>query len=89
MKIYLDNAATTPLAKEVFEAMTPFFLQHFGNASSQHAFGREVKATLEQCRQTIAGLLHAHPDEIIFTSGGTEADNTAILSAVEGARIKT
>lgn len=88
MKIYLDNAATTPLAKEVFEAMTPFFLQHFGNASSQHAFGREVKATLEQCRQTIAGLLHAHPDEIIFTSGGTEADNTAILSAVEGAGIQ-
>ncbi|PAW92576.1 cysteine desulfurase [Mucilaginibacter sp. MD40] len=88
MKIYLDNAATTPLAKEVFEAMTPFYLQHFGNASSQHAFGREVKATLEHCRQTIAGLLNAHPDEIIFTSGGTEADNTAILSAVEGAGIQ-
>ncbi|RFZ94933.1 cysteine desulfurase [Mucilaginibacter conchicola] len=88
MKIYLDNAATTPLDKKVFEAMTPYYLQHFGNASSHHTFGREVKATLDACRQTIAQLLNANADEIIFTSGGTEADNTAIQSAIYGAGVE-
>jgi cysteine desulfurase len=84
MKIYLDNAATTPLDKAVFEAMTPYLLNHFGNPSSQHQFGREAKSAVENSRNTIAGLLNASPEEIIFTSGGTEADNTAILSAVKG-----
>ncbi|TWR25329.1 cysteine desulfurase [Mucilaginibacter achroorhodeus] len=88
MKIYLDNAATTPLDKQVFEAMTPYYLQHFGNASSHHAFGREVKDTLDSCRKTIAQLLNASPEEIIFTSGGTEADNTAIQSAIYGAGVE-
>src|SRR5471030_2178117 len=87
MKVYLDNAATTPLDKEVFEAMTPYLLNHFGNPSSHHQQGREAKAAIEACRATIAGLLNALPEEIIFTSGGTEADNTAILSAVKGAGI--
>jgi cysteine desulfurase len=84
MRIYLDNAATTPLDKEVFHAMTPYLLHHFGNPSSLHGHGREAKKAIENCRATIAKLLNALPEEIIFTSGGTEADNTAILSAVHG-----
>jgi cysteine desulfurase len=84
MRVYLDNAATTPLDKEVFEAMTPYLLNHFGNPSSHHEHGRKAKNAIDQCRATIAGLLNAHPEEIIFTSGGTEADNMAILSAVRG-----
>ncbi|MBB3054874.1 cysteine desulfurase family protein [Mucilaginibacter gotjawali] len=82
MKIYLDNAATTPLDQNVFEAMTPYFLNHYGNASSQHGPGREAGQALEASRATIAGLLNALPEEIVFTSGGTEADNIAIVSAV-------
>lgn len=88
MKVYLDNAATTPLDKEVFEAMTPYLLNHFGNPSSHHQHGREAKQAIENCRESIAGLLNALPAEIIFTSGGTEADNAAILAAVRGAGIK-
>lgn len=88
MKVYLDNAATTPLDKEVFEAMTPYLLNHFGNPSSHHQHGREAKQAIESCRSTIAGLLNASPSEIIFTSGGTEADNTAILTAVRNAGVK-
>ena len=88
MKVYLDNAATTPLDKEVFEAMTPYLLDHFGNPSSHHQQGREAKAAIEASRATIAGLLNALPEEIIFTSGGTEADNTAILSAVKGSGVR-
>jgi cysteine desulfurase len=84
MRVYLDNAATTPLDKEVFTAMTPYLLDHFGNPSSHHEHGRQVKNAIETARATIAGLLNAHPEEIIFTSGGTEADNTAILTAVKG-----
>ncbi|MBS7563213.1 cysteine desulfurase [Mucilaginibacter sp. Bleaf8] len=82
MRIYLDNAATTPLDKEVFDAMTPYLLNHYGNPSSHHEQGRQARQAIEDCRATIAGLLNASPQEIIFTSGGTEADNTAILSAV-------
>jgi len=88
MKIYLDNAATTPLDKTVFEAMTPYLLEHFGNPSSQHQHGREAKDAMEACRSTIADLLNALPEEITFTSGGTEADNTAIVSAVKGSGIR-
>ncbi|WP_295673809.1 cysteine desulfurase family protein [uncultured Mucilaginibacter sp.] len=82
MKIYLDNAATTPLDQNVFEAMTPYFLNHFGNASSKHGPGREAGEALEASRAKIASLLNALPEEIVFTSGGTEADNIAIVSAV-------
>jgi cysteine desulfurase len=87
MRIYLDNAATTPLDKEVFTAMTPFLLNHFGNPSSHHEQGRRARQAIEDCRATIARLLNAAPEEIVFTSGGTEADNTAILSAVHGQNI--
>ncbi|WP_214070383.1 cysteine desulfurase family protein [Mucilaginibacter sp. dw_454] len=82
MSIYLDNAATTPLEPAVLTAMTPYLLNHFGNPSSHHQFGREAKATLEACRKTIANLIGADAEEIVFTSGGTEADNLAIVSAV-------
>ncbi len=83
MRVYLDNAATTPLDEAVFEAMKPFLLQKFGNPSSIHTHGREVRSEIEKCRKKIADYLHVSPAEIFFTSGGTEADNTAIFSAVE------
>jgi cysteine desulfurase len=88
MKIYLDNAATTQLDHEVFSAMTPYLLEYYGNPSSHHSQGRETKAAIEQARGTIAGLIGATPAEIIFTGGGTEADNTALLSAA-GRRLIT
>jgi cysteine desulfurase len=82
MRVYLDNAATTPLDPLVFEAMTPLMLEHFGNPSSIHTYGRKVKSEIEKARKTIAGLLNASPSEIFFTSGGTEADNTAITNSI-------
>jgi cysteine desulfurase len=82
MRIYLDNAATTPLDPEVFEAMKPFMLEDFGNPSSTHSHGRKVRAAIESSRKKIAELLNATPGEIIFTSGGTEADNAILRSAV-------
>ncbi|GGH01578.1 cysteine desulfurase family protein [Mucilaginibacter phyllosphaerae] len=88
MRIYLDNAATTQLDNEVFKAITPYLLDFYGNPSSHHQHGREVKNAVEGARATIAGLLHASPNEIVFTSGGTEADNMAILSAVYAHHIK-
>ncbi len=88
MRVYLDNAATTPLDKEVFEAMAPFMLEDFGNPSSTHAHGRKVRAAIESCRKKIAELLNCTPGEIIFTSGGTEADNTLITSGVHTYNIK-
>ncbi len=83
MRVYLDNAATTPLDPEVFEAMKPFLLEDFGNPSSTHSHGRKVRAAIESSRKKIAELLNCTPGEIIFTSGGTEADNAIIRSAVE------
>src|SRR5688500_17104732 len=88
MRIYLDNAATTPLDPEVFEAMKPFMLEDFGNPSSTHSHGRKVRAAIESARKKIAELLHCTPGEIIFTSGGTEADNTVLHSAVATYQIK-
>jgi len=81
--VYLDNAATTPMAPEVVQAMIPFMEKHFGNPSSSHSFGRKTKTAIEQARRKIAGLLNSSPAEICFTSGGTEADNLAICSAVK------
>lgn len=81
-RIYLDNAATTPLAPEVLEAMLPFMREHYGNPSSIHAFGRKTRAAIENARRTVAGLLNCSPGEIIFTSCGTEADNMALRCAV-------
>jgi cysteine desulfurase len=83
MKVYLDNAATTPLDKEVLEAMMPYFTEHFGNPSSSHAFGRKTKTIIEQSRRTIARAINCAPSEIFFTSGGTEADNLAMHIAVQ------
>ncbi len=80
--VYLDNAATTPLDPAVFEAMTPFLRDFFGNPSSTHGHGRQVRSAVEQARKTVANLLNAAPGEITFTSGGTEADNRAIISTV-------
>jgi cysteine desulfurase len=81
-RIYLDNAATTPLDPEVLEAMIPVMRDLFGNPSSTHGHGRKVKALIEEARGTIAKLLKCQPSEIFFTSGGTEADNLALRSAV-------
>ncbi|WP_276498818.1 cysteine desulfurase family protein [Pontibacter litorisediminis] len=88
MRVYLDNAATTPLDKEVFDAMAPFMLEHFGNPSSIHSHGREVRAAIERARKTVAGLLNTSPAEVFFTSGGTEADNSAIVCTCRSLGIK-
>ncbi|MCR3884910.1 MAG: cysteine desulfurase NifS [Methanothrix sp.] len=77
-RIYMDHAATTPLAPEVLEAMIPYFSQRYGNPSSLHSFGREAREAVEEARAEVAALLNAEPSEIYFTSGGTESDNLAI-----------
>ena len=77
--IYLDHAATTPVRKEVLDAMTPFFGPRFGNPSSVHRWGRDARTALDEARSRIAACLKAQPDEIVFTSGGTEGDNLAIV----------
>ena len=82
MKVYLDNAATTPLDKEVLKTMVDVMESHYGNPSSIHAYGREARTLIERARKSIANLLKTAPANIFFTSGGTEADNTAIRSAV-------
>lgn len=81
-RIYLDNAATTPLEPEVLEAMMPYFTTHFGNPSSIYSYGRETRLAIENARKTVARILNAHPSEIFFTSGGTESSNTAIYASV-------
>lgn len=88
MNVYLDNAATTPVAPEVVEAMIPVLYEHFGNPSSSHAFGRQAKALIENSRRQIAQHLNCAPSEIIFTSGGTEADNMALHAAVTQLGVK-
>lgn len=82
MKVYFDNAATTPMDSQVLQAMLPFMQTHFGNPSAIHSFGRETRAAIEKARKTIAKLLNVSPGEIFFTSGGTEADNMAIACSV-------
>lgn len=77
--IYLDHAATTPVRAEVLEAMLPFYGPRFGNPSSTHRWGREARAALDEARERVAHSVGAQPDEICFTSGGTEADNIALL----------
>jgi cysteine desulfurase len=79
--IYLDHAATTPVRPEVLDAMLPFFGPRFGNPSSMHRWGRDARTALDEARERVARCLGANPDEICFTSGGTEADNIAILGA--------
>jgi cysteine desulfurase len=87
MKVYLDNAATTRLDEEVLKAMMPFYLEDFGNPSSIHAFGRKTRSAIETARKTVARLLNVTPAEIFFTSGGTEADNMAIVQTLEAHHI--
>jgi cysteine desulfurase len=77
-RVYLDNNATTPVLPEVFEAMRPYFAEHFGNASSIHHHGQETRAAVERARESVAELLACRASEIVFTSGGTEGDNLAI-----------
>lgn len=88
MKVYLDNAATTAMDDRVIEAMLPFMKSHYGNPSSVHSQGREVRTAIERARKKVAELLNATPSEIFFTSGGTEADNTAIVCGIESHGIK-
>lgn len=82
-RIYLDNSATTPIAPEVLEAMLPYLSDKFGNASSIHFFGQEARAAVDRARHQVAALINARPAEIVFTSGGTEADNLALRGLLE------
>jgi len=83
MKVYLDNSATTAMAAEVIEAMLPYFADEMGNAQSVHSFGQRAKAAVEKARREVAALINAAPAEIVFLSGGTEADNLAIRGIAE------
>ena len=83
MKVYLDNSATTAMASEVIEAMLPYFSDEMGNAQSVHSFGQRAKAAVEKARREVAALINAAPPEIVFLSGGTEADNLAIRGIAE------
>src|SRR5688572_6611039 len=82
-RVYLDNSATTPVDKEVFEAMLPFLTEKFGNASSIHFFGQEARAAIDKARHQVAEIINARPNEIVFTSGGTEANNLAVRGLIE------
>jgi cysteine desulfurase len=84
-RIYLDHNATTPVEPAVLDAMLPFFSGDFGNASSIHTFGQRARSAVETAREQVAALLNARPQEIVFTSGGTESDNHAIFGVVNAA----
>ena len=84
-RIYLDANATTPLLPEVFDAMRPFWIEYFGNASSVHQQGRQARAAVERARESVARLLHCIPSEVVFTSGGTESDNLALFGVLNHA----
>lgn len=88
MRVYLDNAATTPVLPEVVEVMTDCLKNHFGNPSSSHFYGRQSKALIETSRRTIAKHLNCAPSELIFTSGGTEADNMVFYIAIHSLKVK-
>src|SRR2546425_801466 len=84
---YLDNAATTPVRSEVLEAMLPYLgKEAFGNPSSAHRFGRAARAGIEEAKRAVASAVGAEPNQVVFTSGGTEADNLAIIGAALAAR---
>src|SRR5690349_4828822 len=86
---YLDNAATTPVRPEVLEAMLPYLgTEAFGNPSSSHRFGRAARAGIEEAKRAVADAVGAEPNQVVFTSGGTEADNLAIIGAALAARDK-
>jgi cysteine desulfurase len=82
-RIYLDHNATTAVDPAVLDAMLPYFSSDFGNASSIHTFGQRARAAVETAREQVAALLNARPQEIIFTSGGTESDNHAIFGVAQ------
>lgn len=88
MRIFLDNAATTPIDPEVVDAMVPVLQEKFGNPSSIHGHGRETRAIIEKARKQVAGYLNVSPAEIFFTSGGTEANNMAIRCSINDFKIK-
>ncbi|MDX1672840.1 MAG: cysteine desulfurase family protein [Balneolaceae bacterium] len=85
-QVYFDHAATTPLEDQVLEAMKPYFSEQFGNPNSTHQLGNNAKVAVEEARETVARVLGAEPAEIIFTSGGTESDNTAIKGALQASQ---
>jgi len=87
MNSYFDHNATTPLAPEVLEAMLPYLREEYGNASSIHRFGQRARAAVERARAQVASLIHAEPSEIVFTYGGTESDNLAVLGAVRASSL--
>lgn len=87
MKVYLDNAATTPMDKEVIEAMLPIMQENFGNPSSVHSLGRSTRSIIEKARKQIAKYINAVPAEIFFTAGGTESDNMVLRSAVHDLKV--
>src|SRR3989442_13153339 len=87
-RVYLDSNATTPMRPEVVAAMLPVFTEHFGNASSIHWFGQNAKVLIDDARQQVAKLINAETSEIVFVSGGTEADNFAIRGIAESQRAK-
>src|SRR5688500_7182357 len=82
-RVYLDNSATTPADERVVEAMLPYLTAKYGNASSVHFFGQEARAAVDRARREVAALAGARPNEIVFLSGGTEANNLAIRGAAE------
>src|ERR671938_541148 len=82
-RVYLDHSATTPVDKRVVEAMLPYLTERFGNASSVHFFGQEARAAVDRARREVASLINARPNEIVFLSGGTEANNLAIRGLAE------
>ena len=86
MRVYLDHNATTPVDPDVLDAMQPFFSDAYGNASSIHSAGQHARAAIDAARDSVARLIGAKPSEIVFTSGGTEADNLAILGLIDSAR---
>jgi cysteine desulfurase len=87
-RIYLDHNASTPVRAEVLDAMLPYFSEHYGNASSAHAFGQEAKGAVEEARARVAALVNGVPNEIVFTSGGTESDNMGVLGAARALAAK-
>ena len=89
MNVYFDNAATTPISKKVLDKMIPYMEDGFGNPSSIHKRGREIKSVIEKSRSKVADILSCEPGEIFFTSGGTEADNMFIINTVLEKKIDT
>src|SRR5437879_12426968 len=81
-RVYMDSNATTPLLPEVLEAMRPYYLEEFGNASSIHHYGQHARAAVERARESVAQLLSCRAAEVVFTGGGTEADNLAVFGFI-------